>query len=152
MLKANDIRKKSRKACKTGVISTCHVLYLLLFLWNSRISKTKASTIIKIGSLSFDLETMIISTPRNPYHANALSPNRSTGACTCAPEFTVSQKPKTPTNIKNCMNSYNFCSSSVQHDVIFLLTLLLVVLQMIINPSNTLLCRPLSALPVKRPW
>ena len=31
---------------------------------------------------------MIISTPRNPHHANAQSPNRSTG--TCAPEFTVS--------------------------------------------------------------
>ena len=30
---------------------------------------------------------MIISTPRNPYHANAQSPNRSSG--TCAPEFTV---------------------------------------------------------------
>ena len=30
---------------------------------------------------------MIISTPQNPYCANAQSPNRSTGAC--APEFTV---------------------------------------------------------------
>ena len=57
---------------------------------------------------------------------------------------------ETETNMKICaeMRFYWLC---VQVVAIFSLTLLLLVLLIIICPSNTLLCRPLSALP-KRPW
>ena len=56
---------------------------------------------------------------------------------------------ETETENLHVLRFYWLC---VQLVAIFSLTLLLLVLLIIICPSNTLLRRPLSALPIKRPW
>ena len=63
----------------------------------------------------------------------------------------IMMETETETNMKICMYVLRFYWLCVQLVAIFLLTLLLVLL-IVICPSNTLLCRPLSALPIKRPW
>ena len=55
---------------------------------------------------------------------------------------------KTKTNMKICIYRVVVCATCCN---IFVNSLLLVLL-MIINPSNTLQCRPLSALDIQRPW
>ena len=60
----------------------------------------------------------------------------------------IMMETETETNIKICMYILIFYWLCVQHVVIFSLTLLLLVLLIVICPSNTLLCIPISALPI----